>query len=154
MPEFKFSEESWTPQQVLDFWENVHGPLSDSWREKFLKDIFVLGMCNHHPGLIREAIQNRRKTQRALAYIYATQERNLEAVEKLLDEHHPNHAIGIVNAHHGVRTTDPFDPKRGDLLFKCQSCHLKLSLSRKSSEADRENTCKNCTGEDEENTYR
>ena len=154
LPEFKFSEEPWTPQQVLDFWENEHGPLSDPWRKKFLKDVFVLEMCNHHPGLIREAIENRRKTESALAYIYATQDRNLEAVEKLLDEHHPDHAIGIVNAHHGVRTTDPFDPKREDLLFKCQSCNLKISLLRKSNDASRENICKGCTGEDDEYAYR
>jgi hypothetical protein len=153
-PKFKFTETPWTPQQVLNFWEAEHGPLSDSWRERFLKDVFVLEMCNHHPGLIREAIENQRKTEAALAYIYATQDRNLEAVEKLLDERRPNHAIGIVNAHHGVRTTDPFDPKREDLLFKCRSCNLKLSLLRKSNDAGRENTCKSCTGEDDEDTYR
>jgi hypothetical protein len=107
-----------------------------------------------NPGLIREAIEKRRKVKRALAYIYATQDRNLRAVEKLLDERHPDHAIGIVNAHHGNRTTDPFDPKREDLLFKCRSCNLKLSLLRKSNDAGRENTCKSCTGEDDEDTYR
>ena len=145
---FEFSEPAWTPQQVLDFWEGEHGPLSDSWRRKFLKDIFVLEMCNQHPGLIREAIEKRRKVERALAYIYATQDRNLEAVEKLLDERHPDHAIGIVNAHHGNRTTDPFDPKREDLLFKCQVCNLKLSLIRNSG-GDLENICKSCSGEDD-----
>jgi hypothetical protein len=146
---FEFSEPAWTPQQVLDFWEGEHGPLSDSWRGKFLKDIFVLEMCNQHPGLIREAIEKRRKVERALAYIYATQDRNLEAVERLLDERHPDHAIGITNAHHGNRTTDPFDPKREDLLFKCQMCNLKLSLLRKSEEQDLENICKSCSGEDD-----
>jgi hypothetical protein len=151
---FKFSEEPWTPQQVLDFWENEHGILSDSWREKFLKNIFVLEMCNHHPELIRDAIKTRRKIESALAYIYDTENRNLEDVERLLDDYHPNHAIGIVNAHHGARTSDPFDPKREDLLFKCKSCNLKLSLLRKSTKASRENICKFCTGEDDEAAYR
>jgi hypothetical protein len=149
LPNFKFSEEPWNPERILDFWENLHGPLSNSWREKFLNDLFVLEMCNHHPELIREAIKNQRKTKSALAYIYAVEERNLEAVEKLLDDHHPNHAVGIVNAHHGVRTTDPFDPQREDKLFKCQSCNLKLSVLRKSNELNRENTCKSCAGEDD-----
>lgn len=152
-PEFKLSEPLWTPQQVLDFWEAEYEPLSVSWRTKFLKDAFVLEMCKHHPGLIREAIGNRRKVESALAYIYDAQDRNLDAVERLLDDRHPSHAIGIANAHHGVRTTDPFDPKREDLLFKCQSCNLKLSLLRKSNESDRESICKSCTGEDDEDAY-
>lgn len=146
-PEFKLTESLWTPQQVLDFWEAEYGPLSASWRSKFLKDTFVLEMCRHHPGLIREAIENRRKVESALSYIYYLQDRNLDAVERLLDDHHPSHAIGISNAHHGVRTTDPFDPKRDDLLFKCQSCNLKLSLLRK-SKMHPEDTCKSCSGED------
>jgi hypothetical protein len=147
-PEFKFDVDPWTTIQVLQFWEQHHGQLSDFWRGQFLKDPFVLEICNQHPSHIRESIRIRRKVANALAHIHAIKKRNLMAVEILLDDHRPAHAIGITNAHHGNRTTDPFDPERDDLLFKCSKCNLKLSLRRRSNEEGSESICKSCSGED------
>lgn len=143
-----FSEPSWTPKQVLAFWENEYENLNSQWREDFLSNEYVQAMCLCHPEHIRIAIQVRKKVKEALAYIYEIQENVAGRNERLLDDFHPRHAIGITNAHHGVRTTDPFDPKRDDLLFKCVKCNLKLSLLRKSKIVNLENTCKTCTGEE------
>jgi hypothetical protein len=147
-PSFKFDVEPWSPVQVLEYWESMHGTLSESWKKKFLEDPNVIEICNQHPAHIREAIKYRPKIVIALSHIYAVKERNEKAADKLLDELRPNHSIGITNAHHGNRTTDPFDPERDDLLFKCSKCNLKLSLRRRSNEGGSESICKSCSGED------
>ncbi len=144
-----FSEPAWTPEQILAFWENEYEILGSPWRQAFLSNEYVQAMCLCHPENIRKAIQVRKKVKEALAYIYQIEDDVAGRNKRLLDDFHPSHAIGITNAHHGVRTTDPFDPKREDLLFKCVMCNLKLSLLRKSKIANLENTCKSCTGEDE-----
>ena len=145
----QFNEPAWTAEKILEFWENEYGNLEISWRNQFLVNPFVKEMCNHHPVHIRNSILACKKVENALAFIYRIEERNAEYAEKLLDDRHPDHARGITNAHHGNRTTDPFDPKREDLLFYCKVCNLKLSLLRK-SELDRmDSTCKSCSGEDD-----
>lgn len=147
-PLFKFDEDPLTPMQVLDFWQAIHGHLSEYWRERFLEDPFVLEICTQHPAHIRRAIKYRNKLADVLGIIYEIKRRNSRATETMLDEFHPDHAIGITNAHLGNRTTDPFDPQRDELLFRCSKCNLKLHLRRKSTGDGSEDICTSCTGED------
>lgn len=141
---FTFSERAWTPQDVLIYWQEVHGQLESSWQEKFLNDPYVKEMCVHHPAHIRSAVAKSKKIEFALNRIIAREIKNEESVEELLDELHPDHAFGITNAHHGNRTTDPFDPQREELLFKCQNCNLKLNNALKTTDLRFTNTCIDC----------
>ena len=141
---FDLSETPWKPKNALDFWQSVHGVLSPFWQEKFLSSLSVIAMCSHHPENIKRSISKHKKVKNALGYIYEIEQRNEEAVDFLLDEHHPLHALGITNAHHGDRTTDPFDTQREDLLFVCQICNLKLSLSMLVTNLSAKNICFEC----------
>lgn len=143
-----FTEKSWIPETVLEFWQQEHGELNEHWKQKFVSSPVVLEICLHHPANIRRAIQQTRKIEVALSLIHQIESKNEESAEKLYDDFHPNHARGITNAHLGDRTTDPFDPKRDDLLFKCERCNLKLSLLRKSQLSGFQNLCRDCAGED------
>lgn len=142
---FTFSEKAWTPQDVLNFWQELYGQLEPSWQEKFLNDPDVKEMCSHHPANIRRAVTNSKKIEFALNRIIARELKNENSTEELLDELHPDHALGITNAHHGNRTTDPFDPQREELLFKCQNCNLKLNIALKTTDLRFINTCIDCT---------
>ena len=142
---FTFSERAWTPQDVLIYWQEIHGQLGQSWQEKFLNDSYVKGICAHHPEHIRSAIAQCKKIKLALNEIIAKELKNEESAEELLDELHPDHAFGITNAHHGNRTTDPFDPQREELLFRCQNCNLKLNNALKTTDLRFPNICIDCT---------
>ena len=93
---------------------------------------------------IKRAISKHKKVKNALGYINEIEQHHEEAVDLLLDEHHPLHALGITNAHHGDRTTDPFDTQREDLLFLCQNCNLKLSLSMLVTNLSAKKICFEC----------
>ncbi len=138
---FTFSEKAWTPQDVLNFWQEMYGQLGPSWQEKFLNDPSVKEMCTHYPAHIRRAVTNSKKMEFALNRIIAKEIQNENSTEELLDELHPDHALGITNAHHGNRTTDPFDPQREELLFKCQNCNLKLNIALKTMDVRFTHTC-------------
>lgn len=141
---FSFNERAWTPQDVLIYWQEVYGQLEQSWQEKFLNDPYVKEICVHHPEHIRNAVTKLKKIELALNQIKAIEIRNNERAEELLDELHPDHSFGITNAHHGNRTTDPFDLQREDLLFKCQNCNLKLNNALKTTDLRFPNTCIEC----------
>ena len=141
---FSFNERAWTPQDVLIYWQEVHGQLGPSWQEKFLSDPYVKEICVHHPEYIRNAVAKSKKIELALNQIKAREIRNNVRAEELLDELHPDHSFGITNAHHGNRTTDPFDLQREDLLFKCQNCNLKLNNAMKTTDLRLTNTCIEC----------
>ena len=142
--EFAFSERPWTPSDVLEFWQKVYGELDLLWQEKFLDDPYVSEICQHHPENIRSAIKKNKKVVIALAHIVSSEIENEAKTEELLDERHPAHAVGITNAHHGDRTTDPFDLGRDDLLFKCQKCNLKLSIALKTTNLSNADVCIDC----------
>ena len=141
---YTFSERAWTPQDVLNYWQEVHGKLDPSWEVKFLNNPFVKEICLHHPAHIRSALARSKKIEFVLNQIMARELENEESVEELLNEPHPYHAFGITNAHHENRTTDPFDPKRDELLFKCQNCNLKLSNTLRTTDTHFTNTCVDC----------
>jgi len=141
---FNFNEKAWAPQDLLIYWQDIHGQLEPSWQEKFLNDSYVKEMCSHHPAHIREAVANWKKIELALNRIIARELKSENSTEELLDELHPDHSLGITNAHHGNRTTDPFDPQREDLLFKCQKCNLKLNRALKTTDLRFNNTCIDC----------
>jgi len=141
---FTFSEKAWTPQDILNFWQDIYGQLEPAWQEKFLNDLNVKEMCTHHPAHIRRAVANSKKIEFALNRIIATELKNENSTEELLDELHPDHALGITNAHHGNRTTDPFDPQREELLFTCGNCNLKLNNALKSKDSHAKNICIDC----------
>jgi hypothetical protein len=145
---FTFSEKAWTPQDVLNFWQDMHGQLEPSWQEKFLNDSNVKKMCTHHPEHIRSAVANWKKIEFALNRIIARELKNENSTDELLDELHPDHALGITNAHLGNRTTDPFDPQREELLFKCENCNLKLSNALKSKDSHPKKMCIDCAERD------
>jgi hypothetical protein len=140
---FHFSERAWSSQDILNYWQEVHGKLDQTWQERFLANRCVKLMCRHHPAHIKRAIANTKKIELAHKYILSYESENEEIIEALLDEHHPDHSMGIINAHHGNRTTDPFDPQREDRLFKCEICNLKLSVTLISNDINRK-ICTEC----------
>jgi hypothetical protein len=125
--EFTFSERPWTPQDVLNYWQEIHGILGPTWELKFLDNPLVKDMCLHHPSHIRKALKRSKKVEIALRHIITMELDNEKMTEIQLDERHPSHAFGISNAHHGARRTDPFDPDDEELLFKCHNCNLKMN---------------------------
>jgi hypothetical protein len=142
---FSFDEKKWNPEAVLEYWQSVHGALDIRWEQEFLTNPIVREICDHHPMHIQNAIRRKKKLEFALKYIFEVELENEFAAEALLDENRPNHAIGITNAHHGDRTTDPFDTGREDLLFKCQSCNLNLSRALISMETTSLKICTDCS---------
>lgn len=141
---FNFSETAWTPQEVLIYWQEVHGQLDPSLKEKFLNDPYVKEICIHHPVHIRSSVAKSKNIKFALNEIISREVTNETGVEELLSELHPGHAFGITNAHLGNRTRDPFDPQREDLLFKCQNCNLELNNAMKTTDLRLTNTCIEC----------
>jgi hypothetical protein len=141
---FKFSVPKWTPNDVLTYWEKCHEELEARWRTDFLNDSYSIAICEFHPDLIRAAIRNNKKIRFAYEEVLRQDGINEEKTERLLDERHPSHAIGITNAHHGDRTTDPFDTGNEKLLFKCERCNLKLSIQRQERTLEPRKVCIDC----------
>ena len=141
---FSFDEKTWTPEMLLQYWQTIHGEIEKKWQQKFLSSPYVKTICQHHPKRIREAIKKNNKLKLVLRDILEAEIDDEVAREEMLNENHPGHSFGITNAHLGNRTTDPFDTGREDLLFKCQRCNLKLSLSLKSVNNSELNICIDC----------
>ena len=142
--DFTFSEKAWTSQDVMNFWQEVYGNLDTTWKEIFLDDPFVKEICLHHPAHIRNAVMRFRKVELALQHILARELQNERISDAQLNDYNPEHARGITNAHLGSRTTDPFDPKIDEYLFKCLNCNLKLSMTLRAAELPLTDICADC----------
>ena len=138
------SEPFWTPVDVKNYWEGKYGELSNDWKRKFATDPFVIQMTTFHPYLIREAINRFKRTQDALRYIKDFENKRIISHEELLNDFFPPHGDGITNAHHGVRTTDPFDTQNEKLTFICTICHFKLSNAQRTEKLENSPICLDC----------